>query len=40
MNKKVLVVIDMQNELLACGYRVGKISLKQRTVRFHPWKQG
>ena len=31
--------LSCKRELEAYGYQVGKISLKQQTVQFHPWKQ-
>ena len=31
--------LNFRKELEACGYRVGKISMKKQTVRFQPWKQ-
>ena len=31
--------LNCKKELAAYGYRVGKISMKDRTVWFHPWKQ-
>ena len=31
--------LNCKKELEAYGYQVGKISMKDRTVRFHPWKQ-
>ncbi len=32
--------LNCKSELAAYGFRVGKISMKSRTVAFHPWKQG
>ena len=32
--------LNCKKELEAYGYRVGKISMKNRTVQFHSWKQG
>ena len=32
--------LNRKKELEAYGYRVGKISMKNRTVQFYPWKQG
>ena len=31
--------LNCKKELEAHGYQVGKISMKDRTVQFHPWKQ-
>ena len=31
--------LNHKKELEAYGYQVGKISMKDRTVRFHPWKR-
>jgi len=30
--------LNCKKELEAYGYQVGKISMKNRTVQFHPWK--
>ena len=32
--------LNCKKELEAYGYQVGKISMKNRTVQFHSWKQG
>ena len=31
--------LNCKMELEAYGYQVGKISMKNGTVQFHPWKQ-
>ena len=31
--------LNFKKELEKYGYRGGRISLKNRTVQFHPWKQ-
>ena len=31
--------LSCKKELEAYGYQVGKISMKEKTVQFHPWKQ-
>ena len=31
--------LNCKKELEALGYQVGRISMKNRTVQFHPWKQ-
>ena len=31
--------LNCKKELKAYGYQVGKISMKNRTVQFRPWKQ-
>ncbi len=32
--------LNYKKELEVFGYRVGKISLKNKTVQFEPWKRG
>ena len=32
--------LNCKKELEAYGYQVGKITMKDRTIQFHPWKQG
>ena len=31
--------LNYKKELEAYGYHVGKISMKNKTVKIHPWKQ-
>lgn len=31
--------LNCKKDLEAYGYQVAKISIKDRTVQFHPWKQ-
>ena len=31
--------LNCKKDLEAYGYQVAKISMKDRTVQFHPWKQ-
>ena len=31
--------LNCKRELEAYGYQVGKISMRDQTVQFHPWKQ-
>ena len=31
--------LNCKKELEAYGYHVGKISMKNKTVKIHPWKQ-
>ena len=31
--------LNCKKELEAYGYQVGKISMKNQTVKLHPWKQ-
>ena len=31
--------LNSKKELETYGYQVGKISMKNRAVQFHPWKQ-
>lgn len=31
--------LNCKKELEAYGYQVGRLSMKNRTIQFHPWKQ-